>query len=105
MRGMSPSLPLLDRVAEAADNTCTGVHPAQDHDVATIAMPRRVGMRTFLPYKAGVANRVTAPISTRLSERPVLGSSPCSTPPSVSSVQTRPPPTTGAPVIDAAACH
>src|SRR5882762_9620867 len=63
--------------------------------------PSNVGTSTWLPCRAGVANRLVTPTAICWVERPVAGSSACSTPTLWSSAQTRPPPITGEPAIEA----
>src|SRR6185437_14799649 len=71
----------------------------------TTVRPVRVGTSRSLPVIAGVAKREVVPTSTWAADRPVAGFSACSTPASGSRDQTRPPPTTGEPVVDSFACH
>src|SRR3989442_1214857 len=67
--------------------------------------PLRVPTMTESWYRAGVANRFTAPTLTAPRLVPVAGSSMCSMPFLVSRDQTRPAPMTGEPVMVDAACH
>src|SRR4051794_20052378 len=67
--------------------------------------PARVGTYSREPLIAGVANRLVAPTGTRSRTAPVAGSSALSTPDSGLTEYTRPPPSTGEPVTDSAACQ